>query len=767
MESIHIQETVRPIRFAFLVSFKHPHTLSEAISYSTALWGGMFNPLIPIWRKFPFKYEKNRSFGLIEDFDPDFIVNLLPYDVPKEFSLRYSNIIKKEKFIRKTAKNQITFLKGISILPLLRFVWEKQTRTIKGHSRVILPIKSPPNNKLNYWDFVFGKFPSNTRADFLSNFRKALKTKDFNCKFSNIQKVDLTKIMSPIQFSSYTLNRYGGGIDGFSSHIIFVGRHNNVKDLLEYWNIRAAGKEIIFVPPKYYKYFELSIKHIAESGNYPINESIQNYCDIQKGSSITGDEYDNISKWIIKISNLSLPRRSWLPNWGRRIERVANDINPCKISDLQTEEISLLDNQRLTPFKTISPSILEKRIPYKIGEYSWALEIELRGNYRDDLFFRLPYNKSMEDLIKHRMLTITQEAKLSRKGVVLFPNYFHETEHLFPLKVWEVFSEHFKYYGMEITPSPAGIFAQKIIDKMDGLDGCRIFKIRGVREVLKKLSDPKPEKRFRFGMIFGDLSAIIGRKRKDKGGGANWDEKLYKGWSAIPGKQTNVSNVITYLFKKNILRAGLKLRCNNCQKEEWYHIGEFSENYTCKYCFQNQHIGNLKDNNWRYKADGLFMIPNTGEGSLSVICSLWRLKNIGHFDFRGFKYITSIFINSGQFEIDYAVINFSFFKTDYDLVIGEARNYKNFSERDAMKLVKISKKFPKEPFLSFTTLKEEFTKSEKDILKKLVDDGYQVIAMTRQEIDPYDLYGRFEKVHHKYAHTLKEFSENTIQLNLL
>ena len=84
-----------------------------------------------------------------------------------------------------------------------------------------------------------------------------------------------------------------------------------------------------------------------------------------------------------------------------------------------------------------------------------------------------------------------------------------------------------------------------------------------------------------------------------------------------------------------------------------------------------------------------------------------------------------------------------------------------------MKLVKISKQFPKKPFLSFTTLKEEFAKSEKNILKKLVDEGHSVIAMTRKEIDPYDLYERFKKAPNKYVHTLKDFSENTVHLNLL
>jgi len=39
-------------------------------------------------------------------------------------------------------------------------------------------------------------------------------------------------------------------------------------------------------------------------------------------------------------------------------------------------------------------------------------------------------------------------------------------------------------------------------------------------------------------------------------------------------------------------------------------------------------------------------------------------------------------------------------------------------------------------------------------------------AEVRQELDPYDLYNRFEHARHKYAVSLEELSENTIALNL-
>jgi hypothetical protein len=42
--------------------------------------------------------------------------------------------------------------------------------------------------------------------------------------------------------------------------------------------------------------------------------------------------------------------------------------------------------------------------------------------------------------------------------------------------------------------------------------------------------------------------------------------------------------------------------------------------------------------------------------------------------------------------------------------------------------------------------------------------GYRVVALTREELDPYDLCNRFRHAPHKYALGLKELCENTLHL---
>ncbi len=769
MESIIIQQRLRPIRLAFLTSYEKPETILESVNYSTALWGGKYNPIVPVWRRFPTKEEKKRSIGLIKDFDPDFLINLLPFPVPEEIkAIDKKGIINRVDFVVKSRKGKLKFQKGISILPLLQHAWDQEAETIKGFSRSIIASVPQKSTIKKYWSFVFGNFPDGFVVNYADHFRRALKAKQIKCSLKSIKKLDLLDIISPIDFTSYLLSTFGRG-GSFSSHIIYIGNPHNLKDLVEFWNMRAAGKEILFVPTKKYDLFEDNIKKIIRAGDYTINDRIRNSTDLQKGPSVKDKQFETICDWIKEISGYSLTRCSWLPHWGKEIDFAVKDIEPCRLEEGKTEEISLLNEGRLMPVKLISPSFLSKKRFKRYGQYSWAVELQLGGNFKKDYFFTIPNEKALEEFVQRGMgLGLRNESKIGKNGIVIFQNYVRETIQLFPLKTWDTFKALFKKFDLEIELSPAGIYAQEIINFMGGLGKCRIFKIKGVREVLKKLSWSKlpQNKSLRFGMTYGEIKGLIRSRKRDKFGVQNWDNKCYKNLVLFFGQSRPLKPEIVadYLFEKNILRGGLCLFCTNCRKKEWYHIGEFSEKFICKYCFQEQHIDNLERKEWHYKADGMFMIPNTGEGSLAVILSLWRLNHIS--SMRNLKYITSIDVNNKEFEIDFACMSIDSFDNTYNIVLGESRNFVEFSKKDFQKLAKVSLRFPQKPYLCFSTLKDEFSRIEKKEIRKLMNRGFLIIPLTRKELDPYDLFDRFDKAPYKHPVTLKEFSKNTIKLNI-
>ena len=81
--SASVDINIRPIKFAFLVNPNDKKTLLEIIKANTFLWGGIYNPIIPCYKKRPRKlkniferYIPPKEFvkGYLECFDPDFII---------------------------------------------------------------------------------------------------------------------------------------------------------------------------------------------------------------------------------------------------------------------------------------------------------------------------------------------------------------------------------------------------------------------------------------------------------------------------------------------------------------------------------------------------------------------------------------------------------------------------------------------------------------------------------------------------------------------
>ena len=82
-KKITINKKLRPIRLAFLVTKEDKRTLREVFRINTCLWGGIYNPIIPFFRKTPRNWEDRRFRhpsalsilkGYLDSFDPDYVV---------------------------------------------------------------------------------------------------------------------------------------------------------------------------------------------------------------------------------------------------------------------------------------------------------------------------------------------------------------------------------------------------------------------------------------------------------------------------------------------------------------------------------------------------------------------------------------------------------------------------------------------------------------------------------------------------------------------
>jgi len=755
MEYIHVRQRLRPARYAFLISDGDLAAALRAVSINTALWGGIYNPIVALGPK------ESRD-GVLKAFDPDAIINLTGSVLPNDLASRYQDrIISEAELVftdHHTKKRELGV--GFDILPVIRNVHEKMRNSTEP-SRAVIVTPHALAGWPEYNAFCYGSFQWLPAMDvnFDEMYRLALRARTED--LPELRPPPADDSFFPLEFTAHGLRVLRGGT-GFSSHVVFIGDHRSLADLIEFWNIRATGRTAIFVLASEYQAFEAWIRMVATEGRYPINQQIENQADLQKGPSLGDDRFEEICKWINTFGLGQLPRRNWVPRYGIEMEMYAGDIDVAELLASTGEEISILDDGRMTPVKLIRPPFVAPT--FERSRWSaWSIEVSMSGSYRyPELMFSLPNEPVIDPLARRGMSGMLGEVRIGQRGVIVQQHQSPHILHVSPISTNEVIHALLAQAGIEAEPSQPGRYAEQIIKKMGNLQGdCRVFKVRGVRQILDKLGEGSV-------LTKGNMHDIAMSTTDDKYG-RNWRPELYEKLILRYGQQgaLHFGNIFDELLDQRIIRPGLTFKCRTCFKEDWYHVSEFTEEYTCRYCFTSQRVKFGSAREWQYKADGLFQIRDSGQGSVAVILSLWRLEHMAHSSGR---WITSRNIltrsDGARCEIDYVYVQTGMLDTKYDLVIGQATRFGDFTDDDMKKMSGLADRFNRKPFLAFTTLRDQFSEQDKVRLRELSKRGYKVIALTREEIDPYDLHDRFDKAPHKYAVGLRELSRNTIYLNV-
>ena len=600
--------------------------------------------------------------GLLKAFDPDLLVNLTGADLTGELAARYEfRIVTPTDLVRTDdLTNRREFGLGFNILPLLRHVHEKEVRFSAEPTRAAMVGPQAVAGWPEFAAFAHGSFHWLPEMDvnFEEMFRRALRARNVDLP-ELTPPLDYETLLLPLDFTGYGLQLFGGAAN-VSSHVIFIGDHTSTADLVEFWNIRATGRTVAFVPAAAYRRFDPLIRLVAARGRYPINQSVENHADLQKSPGLSDAVFTEVCEWIATLDVGQLSRRTWRPRFGRESEWYVGDIHVADLEAAEGEEISILENGQMTPVKLIPPPYTADQMVRK-GQLSWSVELAMSGGLRDPEFmFSFPNEPTVEAVVRRGVIGMPGAVRLGHRGIVLQQDWARSTLYLIPVPTKDVIHALFRQAGLEAEPSQPGQYAEQIVKKMGSLLGdCRVFKIRGVRQILDRLGDGST-------LTKGNMYQAVMSVTPDEHG-QNWRPGLYNDLILRYGQDRplDFGTIFDVLLEKRILRPGFVFRCRMCFKDDWYHVSEFAEEYTCRFCFTPQRVNFASVHEWQYKADGLFRIPDSAQGSVAVILSLWRFEELAHGD-RG-RYVTSrnlaVSDTGRRFEIDYLYVVMGTFDT--------------------------------------------------------------------------------------------------------
>lgn len=754
MASVNLSIKYRPVKIGFLVRDGSIEDLVKAAGISTLLWGGIYNPIIPV------KEDKKFTEQLINLFSVDvlFAVNhtkeidelLSKYPLLKDPGHYAQNIFYEDWH---TKKNILGYLSSLNIV---NYYWEKEFKQKpKDYKSNCVLVKWDDNDDLkNLFSIMFGYFPGeyNLKDDFENAFLKGLRSKEIQLSTDTHIPKDLAKGITPIRLTRMELSGYGGTWKGDG---IYIGDEKDFYDLLYFWNLRASGLFIEFLPKDKVERFKEFIDGTLENlNNIPNkNPNIEDWINVYYRSSEDKvkeiiQTFQSKKRFIfghcdeVSWNGLNIKPADFYFGWEHILASVDKSYDRYVVSVNLPEKKFIVDKDRDANWEQLAVSI------DPIGELGYA-----------EHTLKLPYIRQLNEFYSREIVFDPWKLRIEKDGIAEIIKVIDNSLFLYPISHQALIQKIFELAGLKSEISQAGLITKRIIEKLEGIDGGRVFKIEGVRKLLQDLKTDKSISR-------GEATKIIWNNEKFK----NY-EKLYIETRKKPN--LTAQDVFDFLLKKDFLRAGLELICRHCKLSNWLSLQELDDVWTCNYCGDvNKTSLQLKDRgDWKFRKSGLFARDNNQEGAIPVILTLLVFLRI--FDPSKFVYSPSINLadNNISCEIDFCVLQYQ--RGDkIQLGIGECKSSSIIDQKDVDNLKFIRDKFNNlniDCYLIFSKVAEKFEQSEIDLFKKLKEENIAVILLTNKELEPYHPYWEIEEVDtlpEKYALDMIGMARNSEYLYL-
>jgi hypothetical protein len=247
----NIDIKVRPIKLAFIVEPNNADQVRDAIRLSSSLWGGMYFPIIPLYKRMPSTWEdkpiaappaKKVIQGYLDAFDPDALVQFSK-TVPKFISETGVEIIKPDDIWRLLAENNLSPQCGIGVFEVMSDIFDQYFKyKSKYPVKVVLP-KIPSELSL-FWTSFFGELPPAVNAFVEKRYFEPLEIESVDVRPDKLAEIMAGNVLFPRRMTQWALdpqNRSGARRD---ARLFFLNA-TKLADVIDFWNLRALGGPVL------------------------------------------------------------------------------------------------------------------------------------------------------------------------------------------------------------------------------------------------------------------------------------------------------------------------------------------------------------------------------------------------------------------------------------------------------------------------------------------------------------------------------------------
>jgi hypothetical protein len=693
---------LRPLRLAFIVDPTNKAAILEAFQICSFLWGGSFNPIIPAFRRFSkrerFVYQNakrhNVVAGYIEAFDPDFVVLTGDVDVGG-VGLETRKVIKSGDVL-KGVEEDGTPTYGIGLFEILQHLVATEFKFVRQTPLQIHIPRIEAGADSLFLASVFGLLPQNIETEVVQQLKNVPGIVHELVSLSSYADLLASSALFPRRVSMLEINplrhwhRRGD--------CVFFLDPNSSADVLDYWNLRALGWNVVPVCRSVGS--EANVRGLVErfvnENAYPLrgNPDIYNDTTFLPSGSTSMEELKEFGKSLQLTParhkhDWKISYQWWFPRIWDEWAREKDAANPCDF-DIREDEHQIGAADDSISFKCLMPSFA-----YRFGGHGkprCANDLRLRLWSQHQVFAEV-IPEGDQHLASAAGALGWEEWRCSQTGLVHLPIHKDWREHLgFPIAE-RVFTAWLRAKGWKAEISDKGHIVERILKQLGGVLSLNIVALPGMIELLDRATR---DGIFRAGALRTDLVRIA---KTDK------------------YRLLDANRLLDRLIDHRIIQLGLLLQCPTCRQRSWHSLSASDYEMNCPKCLQSFSLPQPARIRWAYRTIGPFSLPRYAYGGYTVLLAHRFFSRL--LDGATTPLFSFIATKDGkQVEIDLGLFcqRMHYGNLETELVFAECKTFSEFARTDINKMAEFISAFPG-AVMVFATLRKSLTAKEQRLLR--------------------------------------------------
>jgi len=732
MDNISVNVRLRPIRFGFMVRPEDASNLRKIFRVNTCLWGGLYNPIIPFFRRVPAWWERNGYRfdnatqiinGYLDYFEPDFIVEA-EQGIANRSGIDHERILLLSDILPRTGQRDERG-HGQTVLDLYRDLYRKEFQFVRRHNHKIVDVRAADRTFDDFASCVFGRFPNQHDLKyFYTSFKDAFDPDQISLDGTTLKKL--------YQSGSYSALRIGhDGIDvDYNDHsepTLFILDAKEPKDWLDFWNYRAVHRSGVAIPVQWLPELSDFCKTFLTKNYRPLPgnpNGVMIHPISMFSRSIHEEEIKALHAKYLRIDKQGANAiQTWYPPIWRQVpEIMVRRTRPILTATSKRFNVAVDIEKPRIRFESLHPDFAESfgcenRWANVIRLEDWSSKSRIATVFPSD--FRVQavprFSLGGEFLVS------------SNEGLVNFPRYKETSHHWNLIEGREAIELWLKRDKIICALSGSGRATQQIIQTLGGFWGVQCLSHKSIIELLN-----------------GMANSPITRSAHQK----EFENKIN---NAIKGDIWR-HKVFETLVERNAVELGQELKCSKCGSWGWHALNQLNVVMNCHLCLRPFDFPLTKPTDsqhakWAYRVIGPFALPKYADGGYSAALAIRFFANA-----IGISMDTKTTWSPGQeltlpdskkVEVDFLLWyqRKHMFGTDHptQIVFGEAKSFgkDGFKEDDVQRMKLLAECYPGS-ILVFATMKgsSDLSKDEIKRIRKLAEWGREYDKERRETRAP-------------------------------